>query len=204
MNQKFSPLQDSILILCSLEALLEEYQKCLLKENPDSVLFSVLASQIVLTACSYIDEWEFLGRLSSENPRVLQLREIVKPAMNRINQWTDLKLVRNSLIAHNHRIRKQNNSPTITSIKRQLNCPNSLYDYKLLIGCVYITKNTLLRVFGKEYNDIVPHLKNIEEITPINEIKDEKTYRKEFNVIINKVQIELDEYYSKLDLKGSI
>ena len=204
MSKNFSRLQDSILVLCSLEALLFEYKKCLLKEKPDSVVYSALASQIVLSSCSYLEEWELLGALSSEEPRILVLRKIAKPAIDRINKWKDLKLVRNSFIAHNHRIPKQNNSPTITSIKRHLNCPNSLFDYKLLIGCIHVTKTALLRVFGKEYNEIVPCLKDIEQISPINEIIDEKGYRKEMDELVLNVQSELNEYYAKMDLPDSI
>ncbi|MDO1511138.1 hypothetical protein Q2T41_00490 [Maribacter confluentis] len=204
MNQNFSRLQDSILVLCTLEALLSEYKKCLLKEKSDSVVYSALTSQIVLNACSYLEEWELLGALSSEEPRILELRKIAKPAIDRIKKWKDLKLVRNSVIAHNHRLPKQDNSLTITSIKRRLSCPNSLFDYKLLIGCVYVTKNALLRVFGEEYNEIVPYLKNIEQITPVNEIINEKRYRKERDEVVLNVQTELNEYYAKIDLSDSI
>lgn len=204
MSQNFSRLQDSILILCTLEALLSEYKKCLLKEKSDSVVYSALTSQIVLNSCSYLEEWELLGTLSSEEPRILVLRKIGKPAIDRINKWKDLKLVRNSVIAHNQRIPKQNNSPTIMSIKRQLSCPNSLFDYKLLIGCIYVTKNALLRVFSKEYNEIVPCLKDVKQITPINEITNEKGYRNEFDEVVYKVQTELNEYYSEIDLPDSI
>lgn len=199
MSQNFSRLQDSILVLCTLEALLSEYKKCLLKEKSDSVVYSALTSQIILNACSYLEEWELLGGLSPEEPRILALRKIAKPAIDRINNWKDLKLVRNSVIAHNHRIRKPNNSPTITSIKRQISCPNSLYDYKLLIGCVYVTKNALSRVFGKEYNEMLPYLKDLEQITPINEITNEKGYRNEFDEVVLNVQKELNEYYAERD-----
>ena len=200
MRLKFTKLQDSIFVLCTLEALLSEYRKPLLKEKPDSIVYYALINQIVLNACSYLEEWELFGGLSSEEPRILLLRKIAKPAIDRINKWKDLKLVRNSLIAHNHRITKQNNSPTITNIKRQLSCPNSLYDYKLLIGCIYVTKNALLRIFAKEYNEIVPYLKDIEQINPINEIMNEKGYRKEMDEVVDNVQIKLDEYYAELDL----
>lgn len=199
MNQKFSKLQDSILVLCTLEALLFEYKKCLLKEKSDSVVYSALTNQIILSACSYIEEWELLGVLSPEEPRILALRKISKPAIDRIKEWKDLKLVRNSVIAHNHRLPKQNNSLTITNIKRQLSCPNSLFDYKLLIGCIYVTKNALLRVFGEEYNEIVPYLKDIEQITPVNEIMNSKGYRKEMDEVVLNVQTELNEYYAKMD-----
>jgi len=52
MNKTFTPLQDSILILCILQGLLDEYRKCLVKEkeNADSVIYSIIISQIILTS----------------------------------------------------------------------------------------------------------------------------------------------------------
>lgn len=196
MNKQFGPLKDSILILCILESLLEEYQKRLLREDVDSIVYTALANQIVLTACSYLEEWEHLGKLSSDEDRVLVLRKIANPAIKRINKWSDLKFVRNSVIAHNHRNKKENNSPVITTITRNLNCPNSKYDYRLLIGCIYLSKNALLKVFKEEYNEIVPELKHIGSIDPKDEIKTEKRYRKEFDKVIRDVELQLDDYYN--------
>ncbi|WP_299799784.1 hypothetical protein [uncultured Maribacter sp.] len=194
MNQNFSKLQDSILVLCTIEALLVEYKKCLLKEELDSIVYNALTSQIVLNACSYLEEWELLGKLSSEEPRILILRKITKPAIDRIKNWKDLKLVRNSAIAHNHRIKKQHNSLTIINIKRKLNCPSSLFDYKLLIGCINVTKDALLIIFKKEFNQTIPYLKDILPINPVNEIKNDKDFQKEMDKVILNAKIKLDEY----------
>jgi len=192
MKNDLTKIQDSILILCTLQALLDEYLNCLTKEKekPESVIFSIISNQIIITSCSYMDEWEELGKLIIEDSsqRILTLRKIVKPAISRINEWTDMRQFRNNIIAHNHRIKKENNSLAIFNISRKLNCPYSFYDYKLLIGCVFITKNVLLRLFQKEYNLSLSSIKNIEDILPFNEIKDEETYRNEFDKVTQNVE----------------
>ncbi|MFI2743632.1 hypothetical protein ACG2LH_12895 [Zhouia sp. PK063] len=197
MKNNLTKIQESIFILCTLQALLDEYLKCLTKEKdkPDSVLFSIISSQIIITSCSYLDEWEFLGKLIKveKETRIITLRKITKPVLNRINQWKDMRQFRNNMIAHNHRIKKEENSLAIFSMSRHLNCPYSFYDYKLLIGCIFITKNILLRIFQNEYNKLIPSIKNIEAIKPVNEIKDNKAYKNEFDSLTRDVQALLDE-----------
>ncbi|PHS50867.1 MAG: hypothetical protein COB01_11775 [Lutibacter sp.] len=137
-----------------------------------------------------MDEWHFFGKLIKEEQesRIITLRKITKPVIDRINKWEDMRKYRNNIIAHNHRIKKEDNSLAIFNLSRNLNCPNSFFDYKLLLGCIYITKNVLLKIFPKEYNQILPSLKSIKGITPINEIKDEKSFRNEFDHLTKDVE----------------
>ncbi|CAL2077702.1 hypothetical protein [Tenacibaculum sp. 190524A05c] len=185
MKNNLTKTQESILVLCTLQALLDEYLKCLSKEenNTNSIIYSIITSQIIITSCSYLDEWEYFARLIKEEQesKIIILRKITKPVMDRINEWKDMKEFRNNVLAHNHRIKKENNSLAIFNLSRNLNCPNSFYDYKLLLGCIFITKDVLLRLFPKEYNQILLQVKYIENLKPINEIKNEKSYRKEFD-----------------------
>ena len=196
MNNKLTDVQESIMILCTLQALLDEYRKCLFKEkkNTDSVIYSIIVNQIVLTSCSYLDEWEVLGKLSSKNSKVKELRKLAKPAINRINEWSDMKYVRNSVIAHNHRIQKDKYSPVMFTEKRELRCPNTFHDYRLLMGCIYLTKNVLIRLFTAEYNEMVPQLKNLDGFRARFEIKTERSYEKQFDKITKEVQLNLDKY----------
>lgn len=192
MKNELTKIQESIFVLCTLQALLDEYIKCLTqeKDNSKSVVFSIITSQIIITTCSYLDEWEGFGKLiKTENePRILILRKTVKPAIDRINQWSDMSRFRNNIIAHNHRIKNNNNSLTIFNLPKSLNCPASYFDYKLLLGCIYITKNVLIRIFKDEYNLLLPNIKNIAEISPINEIKNEKSFRRELDEIVLNVE----------------
>lgn len=195
MKENLTKVQESILVLCTLQALLDEYRTCLIKEknNSKSVMYAIIESQILLTSCSYMDEWELFGKLIKEEPRILKLRKVVKPAIDRINKWSDMKYYRNSIIAHNHRIRKENNSVAILNMDREFKCPNSFFDFSLLMGCIYITKNVLLRFFAIEFNQILPKLNNIENVESVKSIKDEKTYRAEFDKIQKEVQSLLDK-----------
>ena len=97
------------------------------------------------------------------------------------------------MIAHTHRVKKKNNSPIITGDYKQFNSPNSFYDFKLLMGCIFITKNVLLRVFVNEYNGIVPHLKNIKRFSTLKEIKTNEVYLMELKEIGLKVENEMDK-----------
>lgn len=90
------------------------------------------------------------------------------------------------MIAHNHRIKKDDNSLAVFNLSRSLNCPSSFYDYKLLLGCIYVTKNILLRLLPEEYNQILPHISNLENFKPINEINNEESFRKELYDLVER------------------
>ncbi|WP_272149186.1 hypothetical protein [Tenacibaculum aiptasiae] len=201
MKNNLTKTQESILVLCSLQTLLDEYLKCLSKEknNSNSVIFSVITSQIIITSCSYLEEWEYFARLIKEEQesRIIILRKITKPVIDRINEWKDLRKFRNNMIAHNHRIKKENNSLAIFNLSRSLYCPNSFYDYKLLSGCIFIANRVLLKLFAKEYKEILPQIKNIENITSMNEIKNERDYKKELYNLVESTQNLINEYKLK-------
>jgi len=190
MKENLTKVQESILVLCTLQALLEEYKECLKKEkdNSKSVIYAIITSQIILTSCSFIEEWELFGNLIKEDSRILELRKIVKPAIDRINKWSDMRYYRNSIVAHNHRIKKENNSIAILKIDRKLKCPNSYFDFMLLMGCIFIIKKILLYIFKNEYNQLIPRLKNIKNIESVNSIEDKETFHSEFNKITKAVQ----------------
>lgn len=198
MKNNLTKVQESIFVLCTLQALLEEYRKCLTKEknNQKSVIFSIITSQIIITSCSYLDEWNYMGKLiiEEQEPRIITLRKTTKPVIDRINEWKDMRQFRNNMIAHNHRIKNEDNSLAIFNLSRNLNCPNSFFDFNLLLGCIYITKNVLLRIFTNEYNQILPSLKNLESIVPLNQIKDEKSFKNEFDHLIEKVEVLIVRY----------
>ncbi|MGN7514385.1 MAG: hypothetical protein ACTHOM_08410 [Allomuricauda sp.] len=78
-----------------------------------------------------------------------------------------------------------------------MNCPNTFQDYKLLMGCIYLTKNVLKRLFKEEYNEMVPQLKNLDGFKAKSEIKTDKSYKIELEMVTNQVQLNLDRYNSQ-------
>ena len=69
---KFSDLESSIIIICTLEAAMQEYLGVLKREKNDlnSVVFAAVRSQLLLTACSFREEWDLLGSLAKVNKKV--------------------------------------------------------------------------------------------------------------------------------------
>ncbi|TPG31311.1 hypothetical protein [Flavobacterium pectinovorum] len=60
-----------------------------------------------IIACSFIDEYnkEFSIATNPEfSNRIKRLKQITKPAMKRLNSWSDFKNYRNYILAHNYRI----------------------------------------------------------------------------------------------------
>ena len=158
MKRKLTKIQESIFVLCTLQAILDEYIKCLTKEkdNSNSVIYSIITSQIIITSCSYLDEWEELGKLTKvENePKIITLRKTVKPAIDRINQWSDMRQFRNNIIAHNHRIKNENNSLSILYLSRNL--PRRLQKANLIpnkqvLENFFIKNQTLFILFKSNF-----------------------------------------------------
>lgn len=60
-----------------------------------------------IIACSFIDEYnkEFIGSKHPDfSERIKRLKQITKPALKRLNSWSDFKNYRNYILAHNYRI----------------------------------------------------------------------------------------------------
>jgi hypothetical protein len=60
-----------------------------------------------IITCSFIDEYnrEFVPSKHPEfSNRIKRLKQITKPALARLNTWSDLKSYRNYILAHNYRI----------------------------------------------------------------------------------------------------
>lgn len=60
-----------------------------------------------IIACAFIDEYnkEFTAFKHPEfSERLIRLKEIAKPALKRLNAWSDFKNYRNYILAHNYRI----------------------------------------------------------------------------------------------------
>lgn len=194
MKQKgktFDELQESIFILVTLQALLDEYRICLIKEKKEeeTVLYSIITSQIIITSCSFLEEWERLGKYAKDDGRIINLRKITKPALDRIYVWKDMRKVRNSVLAHGLRFKSRS---ALHDLPQKLDCPSSFFDYQLLMGCIYITKNIMLKIFKAEYNDIIPKLTKMERRKPVNPIENENVYDKEFSKIIDIIQEKYD------------
>ena len=159
---ELTKLQESKSILITLQAATTECLNINKKEEVDKkrVIHAFADSQLILLTNSFMDEWENLGKLVSDQ-RVLKIRKIASPFTKRINKWSDLNLVRNTLVAHG--FRKKGRNILTGGYETELNIPNSFPDRKLLCGCIFCITEILITEFAAEYNELISYLKTIEK-----------------------------------------
>lgn len=85
----------------------------ILSKYDESITFGKVAipgllQNIYILSNSFLDEWkdEFTQiNYPNHTEKILRLKTITKPAFNKINEWSGLKKLRNSILAHNLRVK---------------------------------------------------------------------------------------------------
>jgi hypothetical protein len=192
---KVSKIQDSISILIVLAQSIDLYFKIMKKErrNRKSIVYAALSTNVLLQSCSFMDEWEHLGSTCKDERRLIELRKNLKPLTNRINQWSDLRRIRNTFIAHNLRDKKHDNENVLLkTYSTQLNIPDSFGDYLLLCGCIQFMFKLLLKEFKAEYEDLYrSHLSTIKHPPIKKGIESETEGLHELQSLLGQVEVNL-------------
>lgn len=114
-----SKVQDSISILITLQAAIDECLEVIKKERHDksSKVHALISSQLLIYVNSFLEEWENFGTECKDDSRVIKVRKIASPLLRRIKQW-DLNGIRNTFLAHKFRelVCLPNCPPTLLSM----------------------------------------------------------------------------------------
>ena len=119
---------------------------------------SYLSEYLIILVCSFIDEYNnhFIPSKSDIlGDRIHLFRQKISPVMKKINKWDGLQNYRNTILAHNLRIKGK--TPVLSNIennKTTFNIPNT-HDEILLLGelVALITKN-----IGVEFPELLPKI----------------------------------------------
>jgi hypothetical protein len=158
---KVTPLQDSMSILLTLQGAIQECYEIIKREKRDkeSIVHAIADSQMMLFTHSFLEEWERLGSTCKDD-KTRQFRKRVLPFINKIKSWTDLGLMRNTMIAHNLRDQKNHHQNILLyGYGRELNTTSSFYDRLLLNSCVDEVVKRLVGTYQVEYKDLTRQLK---------------------------------------------
>jgi hypothetical protein len=108
-SSRFSPFEESLLILKGLETQLESALRALhgkeLMANGD--LKWTVCNHIQILLCSFLDEWKIFESFGKDE-RIRDTLKIAAPALERIRAWTGLERVRSTLLVHNLRDKEGN------------------------------------------------------------------------------------------------
>lgn len=122
--------------------------------DSDYALYTAVFCQTLILTDSLLDEYDkfFTSTDEIQKERISRTKKIVKPAIDRIRRWTDLKNFRNNVLAHNLRIKNQHQVSVFISGKwHKYNIPSSTLDLQILFGCISQITNIISNVHSKEY-----------------------------------------------------
>lgn len=165
--KQVSKIQDSLLIFMTIGDAIESYYKILESERKDknSIVYAAISSHIQLMGCAFKAEWNRFSKLENERNRIEKVGIISKPFRKRINQWSDLELVRNVFLAHNFRDQNDNyNNRLLKPFDRELKSLGQFQDYTILYRCIIHINLIILKEFLNEWNDLIPKLKGLKQL----------------------------------------
>ncbi|MFD2519972.1 hypothetical protein [Emticicia soli] len=158
-------------------------------KSPHFVLTnSYLFEYILILVCSFLDEYnnEFTpNNCEILKERIHKFRTQIKPVIKRINKWKHLKDYRNTVLAHNLRLKDKNSIFNQPAAQMEFNIPNSHDEILLLCELVaLITKN-----IAAEFPEIIAELDFTTSVTdviniPFNKIDFYAEYREVCNEIL--------------------
>lgn len=138
-----------------------EHFKCNYHELISDTVYDALASQIILKAIAYLDEWNNYFGVQTElkdKDSILYVKKIAKPAYSLLKEWKDLNDYRNHALAHNHRDREKQN---IYLNNKKYNIPGSNGELMLLCYCVNKMSQVVAAFFQDEVRAVISIISNI-------------------------------------------
>ena len=158
-----------------------KYLELLSANNYDTTINVCIKNTIIILTCSFLDEWNnYLIPKNANFDKLKTAKKKCKPAIKRINKWSDIEKFRNSVLAHNFRDNKKDNKSIFLTDKfDKLNIPIHISEFILLSQCIDIATSNVASPFINE----IENTENIifedkgNSITKID-------FKKEFNEIL--------------------
>jgi hypothetical protein len=149
------------------------------KDLVNDTIHEALVYQILLKTCAYIDEWNgiFGVKTDERDKEIIKLiKRIVRPAYKCISSWKELRDFRNQVIAHNHRDKNGQN----VLLKRKIyNSPQSVEEIYLLIFCLEMITRVVTSYFPDMTDKVLGFLRsNMEKEVQTNFISRAEVLKK--------------------------
>ena len=144
--------------------------------NYHHLLNDALASQIIIKAISFIDEWNNYFGVKTETKdqeTILQIKSLTKPAYSALMAWKEMNSYRNQALAHNHRDKYQKN---IYLQNKKFDAPQTDDELLLVAFCIHKMSQVTSLFFQDE---IIKIINILEKIIQENKNKNKGMY--EFN-----------------------
>jgi hypothetical protein len=123
-------------------------------------IHEALNYQILLKTCAFLDEWNKIFGISTEQKdfeKIKGVKKLAKPAIKHISGWKQLKDFRNEAIAHNHRENKSGKN--IYLISKGYNFPDTDSEIYLMVFCIKKSMDVVSAFFKAELENVIKKLK---------------------------------------------
>lgn len=164
-----------------------------------SVYRVLIQSKTLIDVVSLVDELN--NYLFSYNPesesvrgKIEAYRYIIQPVLDHMNSWSDIRMFRNNVLAHNYRIDKNGfESVHLTNKLFDYNVPRSSIDLGILFELIDVVTKVAEDIFDEEYQLALKIVDEFEE--PAKLIRqDLKKETEKVNRILEEVNIRIDKY----------
>jgi len=160
--------------------------------NDSETLITLLAIELIIRIEAYKQEWKYFEKIENgqDKKKVEILTKVCKPIWVRIDEYTDMKEFRDTCLAHNFRLRKNNDYYCIFTLpkKEYTKLPSTLNEFFLLTELIYCMTNIVKVLFNEEF---IESQKNTAQIyNPKRQNNIEIDFRNELaTILISAVEI---------------
>ena len=127
----------------------------------NDTIHDALASQIIIKAISFIDEWNNYFGVKTETKdqeTILQIKSLTKPAYSALMAWKEMNSYRNQALAHNHRDKYKKN---IYLQNKKFDAPQTDDELLLVAFCIHKMSQVTSLFFQDEIIKIINILEKI-------------------------------------------
>lgn len=107
-----TPLQESLKVLSAMKNIISNDLTVIKRYIHDEDLKFSLSNKMLADLVSFLDEWDILRGIARGDKAILETAELAQPAIARIRKWHGLRAMRNTMISHNFRDKRNKNQPT--------------------------------------------------------------------------------------------
>jgi hypothetical protein len=151
-------IQEIVLTLAKIRHQIEITLSAYEKGNKSEEEKYVIYGQILISICSFLDEWKRFESLRNMHTEAQYAIEIAVPAIKRIKKWPGMSKIRNSFLAHPSRDSKKQ-VVWAWDLANNYNFPTTYAEIILLGKCCVLACRAVIDCNKDQYNKGVAEVK---------------------------------------------
>lgn len=155
-----------------------------------------ICSMTIIQAVSFLDEYNNFTKSSNEslNKTIIEIKKTVKPALKKINEWSEIRKFRNNVLAHNLRYTDKSISVFSKGLS-SYDVPQNGSDFEVFRHCILMIKDVFASTFKENLEKVQLAIDNAQ----YNKVKSRYSNFQEVEEAVEKIRREIN--HNILNLK---